>query len=1078
MADAAIAALQLAASPLLRPRSGAGLALPARDGLLLAWLAIEGPTPRARVAQLLWPDSTPQAARNALRQRLFQLKKVAGIDLVAGQETLALVDGVLHDLEDSDDVLAGLEPEPGTELADWLARQRQRRRERLRQSLAELATMAERSQDWADALGHARELLAMDPLREDAHRRLIRLHYLAGDRAAALLAFDTCEQVLKHEVGAAPSSQTRMLLRLIEDAAAPVPGAQRVLPAALRRPPRAVGRAQEVQALLGAWAAGVPFLVTGEPGIGKSRLLDTLSDAWPGATVVRARPGDAAVPLALLARLLDALGARHAGWLQQDAAALHAQLAAPDGATPRHAPRPLRPLLVDALAALPDETALVLDDWQFADSASVDLIEELLDAPALATRRFGFASRSHAGEVADRRIARLRQHSPLRAVALGPFDAAGVAELLASLELGETDSPGLAAALVQRVGGNPLFLLESLRRQVDDGEPMLAQHVAVPPQVRQLVAQRLVHLPERARQLLYIAAVAESDFDVALAESVSGRDVLELTDAWSVLEQRGLFTGQGIAHDVHAEVVLESLPAPIARVLHARVAAWIEQRPHEPARLAAHWRAAGQDARAVAPLVQAALQAWHAARADETFDLFEQAAGIEAAAGHAARAFDLWFETADAMTEIGTPALVSRCLGPMRSLAQDERQHLRVRLVEAVLRANEGDVEAGLAGVTALLGDAIALGDARVECECRFAIGNRAAADGHFDDALQHFAAAERLMRDEGDPRRAAALAATMSLVLGLRGQARLARREQERMLPLLEVAQDRATWTVVCSSLALQVMRQGDEAQAMHEVARAREAQRQASIGPADTAIILRNLVDVLRWSERLDEALSVCEELGARLAAQGNAGRVRDVVASVYVHLGRADLARPLVEAIEQQRPTREREQWRLRLLQHQLARMAGTALPAWPDAVLGSEDLALGAEWALWSGLSAESPWPVEALAAIAARCHDSGLAQFVAPLQALVAWRRVQGGEVVGVDARGLEGPFGMAPWTALFSGRALRALGQDAVAHGLARQALQRLREATAARLEAPFRDASLQRHPLPRELAMLAGSTR
>src|SRR5512147_1519323 len=129
----AVARLQLANAPVLCA-GGGEIPLPARNALLLAWLAIEGPTPRARLAQLLWPDSAPQAARNALRQRLFQLKKLTGIDLVAGQEVLSLADGVLHDLETSDDMLAGLDIEAGAELLEWLARQRQRRRERLRQS--------------------------------------------------------------------------------------------------------------------------------------------------------------------------------------------------------------------------------------------------------------------------------------------------------------------------------------------------------------------------------------------------------------------------------------------------------------------------------------------------------------------------------------------------------------------------------------------------------------------------------------------------------------------------------------------------------------------------------------------------------------------------------------------------------------------------------------------------------------------------------------------------------------------------------------------------------------------------------
>src|SRR5689334_17800817 len=70
--------LLLAHSPRIVQPSAAALALAPRDAVLLAWLALEGPTPRTRLAQLLWPDSEPEAARNALRQRLFQLRKQAG----------------------------------------------------------------------------------------------------------------------------------------------------------------------------------------------------------------------------------------------------------------------------------------------------------------------------------------------------------------------------------------------------------------------------------------------------------------------------------------------------------------------------------------------------------------------------------------------------------------------------------------------------------------------------------------------------------------------------------------------------------------------------------------------------------------------------------------------------------------------------------------------------------------------------------------------------------------------------------------------------------------------------------------
>ncbi len=184
---------------------------------------------------------------------------------MVGQASLALADGVSHDLDEADEVLADTPLDPGPELAAWLTQQRERRRGRVRHSLAELADMAEHARDYDDALSHARELLALEPLSEDAHRRLIRLHYLAGDRSAALLAFDRCEQVLKDEVGTRPSADTLALLGAVEQSRH-LPGQALAPPPAVLRPPRLVGRARELQAARGAWRLGQIVTVVGEAG--------------------------------------------------------------------------------------------------------------------------------------------------------------------------------------------------------------------------------------------------------------------------------------------------------------------------------------------------------------------------------------------------------------------------------------------------------------------------------------------------------------------------------------------------------------------------------------------------------------------------------------------------------------------------------------------------------------------------------------------------------------------------------------------------------------------------------------------
>ena len=87
VATGAAMPLHLAHSPSFVAADGSTFALAARDAALLAWLALEGSTQRARLAALLWPDSEPETARNSLRQRLFQLKKQLGVTLVSGSST-------------------------------------------------------------------------------------------------------------------------------------------------------------------------------------------------------------------------------------------------------------------------------------------------------------------------------------------------------------------------------------------------------------------------------------------------------------------------------------------------------------------------------------------------------------------------------------------------------------------------------------------------------------------------------------------------------------------------------------------------------------------------------------------------------------------------------------------------------------------------------------------------------------------------------------------------------------------------------------------------------------------------------
>jgi DNA-binding SARP family transcriptional activator len=688
--------LHLAASPQYVDADGRAYALSTRDGALLAWLAIEGPTPRQRLAALLWPDSAPASARNALRQRLFQLRKQLGVELVTGTDVLALADGTAHDLHDADTVLGAEAGEFGADFSAWLARVRADRAERALARLHARADAAEAQRDWASVMQHAQALLALDPLRESAHRLLMRAHYLRGDRAAALLAFDRCEQLLKHEVGTAPDAQTLALLATITASATADPTTRSsTIPASVLRPPRLIGRDAEWQALQRAWQGRALVLLSGEPGMGKTRLLSDLALAQGAhAVLVTARQGDATVPFALLTRLARALAARGAEPLaarhQRALAYLLPELggAIPDAAGSVITATALQEALEAVLsaAAAAGLAGVLIDDLQWADAASIEALERLMQAPAPLAWQLGYRSGELSGAAQD-----LAQHALAKAgtcaLTLPPLDVVAIAALVDSLGLPQWSGPALAPALLRRTGGNPMFLLETLKQVVQ--LPAAGGELALPaaPGVIALIGQRLGRLSAQAMRLARCAAIAGQDFSIPLAEQVLGASALDLADAWAELEAAHVLRDAAFAHDLIQEAALASVPAALAHRLHGLVAKVLTQDGAPPQRVAAHWIASDTPAQAVPHLLEAARRAARAMRPSEATTAALQAADLLQGQGRRDEAFQalvsifaLIYAPADAQSDMVLQRLDQMAATPLeRATVADRRADVLAR---------------------------------------------------------------------------------------------------------------------------------------------------------------------------------------------------------------------------------------------------------------------------------------------------------------------------------------------------------------------------------------------------------------
>lgn len=367
----------------LRPE-GNGLAL-------LTYLALEGPTLRSRLAGLLWPETPEGAARNNLVHLIRRIHRTYGEDLLHADDRVGLSEEVWVDasqLNGSQEDNAGETP-PGTlleevhfddrpDLADWLLAWRERLDNVRAERLGRTAARQEESGDLTGALVTTAQLLDFNPVSEEVYRRLMRLHYLSGDRGAALAAFERCRTVLQREFGTGPLPETLALAREVERGTPPAAALNRPrIPLSVLRPPSLIGREPEWARMEEAWEAGQFIILAGEGGMGKSRLARDFAASKGEVVVLEGRPGDALVPYATTTRNLRRVLARVPDlplepWMRSSLSRLLPELL--DGAPAPTGPDARLHAAIHHVfrMGLAGVSAFVYDDLHLADPASIE----------------------------------------------------------------------------------------------------------------------------------------------------------------------------------------------------------------------------------------------------------------------------------------------------------------------------------------------------------------------------------------------------------------------------------------------------------------------------------------------------------------------------------------------------------------------------------------------------------------------------------------------------------------------------------------------------------------------------------
>jgi DNA-binding SARP family transcriptional activator len=197
--------------------------LPRGAQRLIAHLSLCGRPGRSAIAGQLWPDVPEELAHGSLRSALWRVQKVVpGLVDVSGG-ALGLADGVRVDVREFTDwarrvldphavVDSMLTPDVGLhgELLpgwydDWVLLARERLRQLKVHALEVLADKLACDGRYGEAVQAAYAAAGTEPLRESAHRAVVRVHLAEGNIAEAVRAYNAFRELLLGELGVAPS---------------------------------------------------------------------------------------------------------------------------------------------------------------------------------------------------------------------------------------------------------------------------------------------------------------------------------------------------------------------------------------------------------------------------------------------------------------------------------------------------------------------------------------------------------------------------------------------------------------------------------------------------------------------------------------------------------------------------------------------------------------------------------------------------------------------------------------------------------------------------------------------------------
>lgn len=587
---------------------------------LLAFLVLHHGTPQSRqdIAFTLWPNDSEKMAKANLRKRLhglkqripncdrwlktesktmhWQLDESCWVDIAAFDQLMAQVktaDQPTQALEEVVSLYQG--PLLPSCYDEWITPYRNQFKQQTLSALDHLIPQLSAQNQTREAIEYALKMQQLDPLAETAYCHLIQLYAQGGDRASALRVYHQCMITLQKELGVDPSPSTvklyETLLTLEDLPSAAIPTnltqtrQQPTISPQLNTTPISstpnlprFGRLTEWTTLQhwlqkGLDHTGPNFLVLiGEPGIGKTRLLEDLARDLQdnNGQVLWGKGYEAEMlrPFGVWIDLFEQLGVKD--FLSD----LKTHLLDVGAANPLN-----REMVFDKTVKVLKDLAsqapvmVVLDDLQWLDETSIAFCHYA--ARLLRQERVVLVSSARTRELALNRSAEkflqhLHREQRIQSIKLTALDQTE------TLSLAKSAGYNAREQLFTQSGGNPFFILELARAQSTTAETTRTTNT-----IESLIQERLQQLDGATQDLIPWAAALGHSFNPTLLTTIADCPLLKLLKAIDQLEQHEIIRPSGhqagdltynFAHDIVRQVAYEQFSAPRRQLIHNHIA--------------------------------------------------------------------------------------------------------------------------------------------------------------------------------------------------------------------------------------------------------------------------------------------------------------------------------------------------------------------------------------------------------------------------------------------------------------------------------------------------------------------------